>query len=346
MADGKWINGLTADTPLTEAARRVLSVRLQVVGEILPKAVQEADADPEHVHQLRVATRRADAALRIFAPCLRRKVHKSARRRVRRVRKAAGAARDWDVFLIALAERRATQPEKEQAGLTFLFGYAYGQRTAAQTELEAAGTEEHAGYDAFLAETTAAVEPPTDDLPPDAVLLHLARPLLLDLERELEWTATGDLSDYAHLHQVRIAGKRLRYAMEVFADCFSLSFREVLYPRVEEMQEILGRANDSHVAEGRLMELKRRLRRGWAGEWKRLQPGVESLLRFHQRRLPQERKRFLQWWEEWRKTGQPQLVALLGGEAAVPDKPAADGDRAAGGLAGRGLAPKATMDPK
>ena len=315
MADGKWINGLTADVPLTEAARRALSVRLQVVGETLPRAVQEADGDPELVHQLRVSTRRADAALRIFGPCLRRKVFKAARKRLRRLRRAAGAARDWDVFLIGLVERRATQPEKEQAGLTFLFGYGHGQRTAAQAELEAAGLEEHAGYDAFLHETVAAVGPPAD-LPHDAVLADLGRPLLLALARELEWKATGDLADYAHLHQVRIAGKRLRYAMEVFADCFSLSFRETLYPRVEEMQEILGRANDSHVAEGRLSELKGRLRRGWAGEWKRLQPGVEGLLRFHQRRLPQERKRFLKWWEEWRKTGQSELAAMLGGEPA------------------------------
>ena len=37
---------------------------------------------------------------------------------------------------------------------------------------------------------------------------------------------------------------------------------------------------------------------------------------FHQRRLPQERKRFLIWWEEWRKTGQPKLAAMLGGEPA------------------------------
>ena len=47
----------------------------------------------------------------------------------------------------------------------------------------------------------------------------------------------------------RIGAARLRYAMEVFADCFPPPFREVLYPMVEEMQEILGRANDSQVAE-------------------------------------------------------------------------------------------------
>ena len=110
---------------------------------------------------------------------------------------------------------------------------------AAQADLEAAGVEEHTSFDAFLEATTAAVRP-ARDLPHEAVLLGLARPLLTARLHELDWTAAGDLQDYAHLHQVRIAGKRLRYAMEVFADCFSLSFREELYPRIEEMQEILG----------------------------------------------------------------------------------------------------------
>ena len=249
MSEGKWIAGMTADAPLTKAAHHALSVRLRTVAHALPLAVQESDRDPEYVHQLRVATRRADAALRLFASCLPRKIHKAARTRLRRLRRAAGAAHDWDVFLLALAERRLKQPEKDQAGLNFLFGYAYGHRTVAQAELETVGDEEHSTFDAFR-ETTAAAVRPSEDLPDDATLLDLARPLLTGLLRELEWTASGDLEDYAHLHQVRIAGKRLRYAMEVFADCFPASFREELYPRVEEMQEILGRANDSHVAEG------------------------------------------------------------------------------------------------
>jgi CHAD domain-containing protein len=290
---------------------------LRMVAEYLPRAVQEADRDPENVHQLRVATRRADAALRIFAPCLPGKVLKKARGRLRRLRRAAGAARDWDVFLIGLTERRVKQAEKEQSGLNFLFGYAFGLRTAAQADLETAGAEEHQSFDAFLEATVAAVRP-APDLPDDAALFRLAQPLLTARLHELDWAAAGDLQDYAHLHQVRIAGKRLRYAMEVFADCFSLQFRDELYPRVEEMQEILGRANDSHVAEMRLASLRQHLRRGWPAEWKRVQTGVESLLRFHQRRLPQERRRFLQWWEEWSKKGAPALNVLLGGEAWQP----------------------------
>src|SRR5581483_5712878 len=92
------------------------------------------------------------------------------------------------------------------------------------------------------------------------ILLDLARPQLAGLVHELDRAAAGDLKDYAVLHQVRIAGKRLRYAMEVFGDCFPPMFRDELYPAVEEMQEVLGLANDSHVASGNLSELRERLR--------------------------------------------------------------------------------------
>src|SRR5947209_3091703 len=85
MADGKWIPGLRADMPLLEAARRVLHVRLQVVRDYLPKAVAEAEGDPEMVHQLRVATRRGDAALRLFRDCLSGGAYREARRRLRSI---------------------------------------------------------------------------------------------------------------------------------------------------------------------------------------------------------------------------------------------------------------------
>jgi len=312
MADGKWIEGLTAKTPLTEAARRVLGVRLALVRDALPRAVREADRDPEHVHQLRVGARRADAALRIFGPCLPKKAYKEARKQLRRLRRAAGAARDWDVFLIDLDEWRAARPEREQPGLDFLLGYGHGLRSAAQAELESAADEERNRLDALVNETGEAVRPP-HDLVGDGVLPDLGRPLLAGLASGLEWAASGDLDDYARLHQVRIAGKRLRYAMEVFADAFPAPFREELYPRVEEVQEVLGRANDSHVAEGRLEALRGRLKAAAPAEWKRVRAGVEALLRFHRRRLPQARKRFLQWWEQWGKTGAPALRELLGG---------------------------------
>jgi len=93
MADGKWVSGLTAEMELVEAARRVLEVRLRVVGEYLPRVERADPTDTENVHQLRVATRRAGAALRIFKVCLPHKVARRAGQRLRRIRRAAGRGR-------------------------------------------------------------------------------------------------------------------------------------------------------------------------------------------------------------------------------------------------------------
>jgi CHAD domain-containing protein len=312
MAGGKWIEGLHADTPLADAARHALTVRLEVVREYLPKALHEPDKDPEHVHQLRVGTRRAGAALRIFAVCLPDKVCKKARRRLRRIRRAAGAARDWDVFLMTLAGW-PVRSERQRTGFDFLAGYALGQRLAAQAHLQEIGADEPYAFDRLLAETVAAVEGPTDG---PETLADLARPLLSDRLRDLDEAAARDLNDYGNLHQVRIAGKRLRYAMEVFADCFTHRFRDELYPAVEEMQEILGAANDSHVADQRLGVLRDKVRASRVADWKRFRPGLDGLLRYHRQRLPKERRRFLAWWERWRKSGSEDLLSGLIGVPA------------------------------
>jgi CHAD domain-containing protein len=270
----------------------------------------EADRDAEYVHQLRVGTRRADAALRIFAGCLPKKTYRKARRHLRRVRRAAGAARDWDVFLADMLAREAKEDAKHRGGLDFLIGYALGQRAAAHTELEAVYAEVGPTFETLLTHTVDAVQPCCDE-PAPTVLVDLARPMLFDRLKELEQAAMGDLNDYTQLHQVRIAGKRLRYAMEVFVDCFDAEFRTTLYPRVEELQEILGRANDSHVAVERLTDLRERIRAVCASAWPRLQPGIEQLLRAHQRRLPQERRRFLKWWVQWHPAGSEDVMKAL-----------------------------------
>src|SRR5260221_5916979 len=103
MADDKWISGLRGDMPVPEAARLVLAVRLGVVLDRLPAAVARADEDVEHVHQLRVGTRRAGAAVRIFGDSLPAKLFRKVNRALRAIRRAAGAARDWDGFLDMVA---------------------------------------------------------------------------------------------------------------------------------------------------------------------------------------------------------------------------------------------------
>lgn len=310
MAQGKWISDLKPATPLIEAARHVLFVRMQVVRDYLPRAALEADEDAEFVHQLRVGTRRADAAVRIFADCLPKKIYRKARQRLRKLRRAAGAARDWDVFVADLLTREQSADAQQRGGLDFLIGCALGQRAAAQAALLAVFHEEEPTFERFLVRTVDSIQHPGDPSPP-LILVDLARPMLFDRLKELEHAALGDLSDYTQLHQVRIAGKRLRYAMEVFADCFDAEFRDTLYPRIEDLQEILGRANDSHVAAQRLIALRERLRAVCPTAWPRLQPGFEQLLRSHQRRPPLERRRFLKWWGQWHPAGSEAVMTSL-----------------------------------
>ena len=317
MPGGKWITELKATTPVTDAARHVLTVRLEEVRDDLQRALQETDKDPEHVHQLRVGTRRARAALDIFACCLPPKVYKVARQHLRNIRRVAGEARDWDVFLATLTQWRRDQGKKLCPGLDCLVGYVVARREAAQVQLEEAGKDYPFAFHRFLAETVAAVGKPDD--PCLSTLLDLALPQLTALLQQLDEAAGRDLEDYQQLHQVRILGKRLRYAMEVFADCFAPAFREQIYPAVEKMQEVLGNANDSIVACGRLEVLLKGLQTYVPGDLKRYRPGLEGLLHFHQTRLPQDRQLFQDWWTVWRQSGsEAAFFALL----KDPDVPA------------------------
>ena len=309
MAAGKWISDVRAETPIPDAARHVLTVRLEVVRDYLPLAMREPDNDPENVHQLRVGTRRARAALDIFTCCLPIKVYKVARKNLRNLRRVAGEARDWDVFLASLTQWGRQQERKQRAGMDCLVGYVVAKREAAQLQLAEASKDYPFDFDRFLAETVAAVHKPHD--PRLRTLLELAVPRLSGLLNELDTAVNRNLDDYDCLHQVRILGKRLRYAMEVFTNCFPPVFSEQIYPSVEEMQEILGNANDSHVARGRLEGLATRLEGLVPAEWKRFEPGLASLLRYHQTRLPEERQRFRDWWGIWRQSGGAALLAIL-----------------------------------
>src|SRR5947209_8675375 len=191
MPGGKWLEGLLPTTEVADAARVALSVRLDVVWEYLPLAVGEAAKDPEHVHQLRVGTRRARAALDIFAGCLPSKAYRAGKKQLRAIRRAAGQARDWDVFLAELAEREHRKNRRHQAGLDFLVGYAVAQRAVAQDYLvEAAGDDPH-DFEEFVSTLVAAARPPAkDDL---HTLADLARPQISCLARELEKAAGQDL---------------------------------------------------------------------------------------------------------------------------------------------------------
>ena len=269
MADSKWIEGLTPTMPVVDAARMVLAERLASVGRRLYWALNQNEEDTEHVHQLRVSTRRAGAALRIFADCLPAKSYKRARRHLRELRRAAGRARDWDVFLAEITARHARAAASQRPGLDFLLGLGHGQRMAAQDHLVHATQHSEMELAHLQESTLSSLIPPHNGV---VRLADLAQTTLATLLNELVHAADQDLLAYEHLHQVRILGKQLRYGMEIFVSCYVDDFRSKIYGDVETMQEMLGQANDSHVASQHLDTLRTGSRRLKAGNGRRCSP--------------------------------------------------------------------------
>src|SRR5262245_56380904 len=97
----KWLPDVSPDDRAVDVAARALADRLETVRRHLKRAAKTADA--EAVHQLRVWTRRAVAAVGLYADLIPTKHCKWFRKWLRRLRRAAGRVRDSDVFAGQLA---------------------------------------------------------------------------------------------------------------------------------------------------------------------------------------------------------------------------------------------------
>lgn len=316
MAEGKWINGLGAAMPVEDAARVVFAARFEVVRHYLPLAATKPYEDVEYVHQLRVGTRRAGAALQVFALCLPRKHLRAAKQSLRGLRRAAGDARDWDVFLLALADARTDEPADAPA-FDFLAGYALGERSAAQARLVSAADDVGPRFAADTTVLPAHVRPPRGADAP-ATFGDLARAEMTALFVEFNRAVGTDPSEPDALHQLRILGKRVRYAMELFASCFTESFRTELYRSVEAVQEALGEVQDATVGRARLATLRERLTQVLPDDWPRYEPGVAKLLRGHDATSAAGRERFAAWRAGWDEVWATHPPTPLGGAGAEP----------------------------
>jgi CHAD domain-containing protein len=292
----KWIEGLAPEGGVREAARLSLEVRFGAVSRFLPLAAEHAHEDVEHVHRLRVATRRATAALRLYADWLPQDTMRWLKKRLRKIRRAAGEARDLDVLaerlhrelghralllldeisrrraaaqpaIVAVAERCARQDRFQCKVHRLLGGIAPREKCARKAE----GSLTF--HDWARQSLTDATDQFFEAMPAAA---HAADP--------------GDGSDTAALHQFRIRGKALRYAVELLAPAFGPELRGEYYPVIEQVQERLGRINDHVVGAARL--------RDWCHSVTNpdSEDLLEALMQQEQVRLAETIAEFHQWW--------------------------------------------------
>ncbi len=215
--------------------------------------VVRLDADPEGVHQARVATRRLRSDLRTFLPMLEPGWTDALRVELRWLGDALGQARDTDVLLDRMRELIANVPDAESPGAADAVETLERQDKGAHAAvLEVLRSDR---YVALLDRLVAAANEPA--LLPAAD--GFAGESLPSLVRE-PWKAlrsaikegTEKLSD-DDLHGIRIHVKRVRYAAEAVAPVGGREARRFA-EAAAELQGVLGEHHDAVVAEAWLRE--------------------------------------------------------------------------------------------
>jgi CHAD domain-containing protein len=241
----KWIAVDSPNEPVTRVARRAVRDRLLWVRHYMSLSAKRPEEDVEYVHQLRVCSRRATAALATFEAFFPKRRAAWFKKQLKRIRRAAGAARDFDVLALRLATALKSESSEAAAGLS---AWVADDRRKAQPAIDEVHNRlRKRKFKRRIRQLAsgARFRGPANLCEP--TFAEAARCGMRHTLEEFFAAAEADLKDTGRLHVLRIAGKRLRYAMEIFAGAFGSKFRKQLYPRVEELQEKLGEIND-HVA--------------------------------------------------------------------------------------------------
>jgi CHAD domain-containing protein len=240
---------------IAEGARRVLR---RFFGRMLARedAVIK-DEDPEDVHQMRVASRKLRAALQIVEGIYDPADIRRYRRGLRRVAEALADVRDLDVFGAHVLAYLGTLPEESRAEIVPLVAAIEVQRTQARAILIDDLDERR--YQKFKREFATFLTTPGEGLASDEGIDANTR--VRDFagsaiwRRYEQWRAHElTLASDDGRHEARIAGKRLRYTLEFFAEALGPNVEQVLAPLVA-LQECLGALQDSVVARQRIEAL-------------------------------------------------------------------------------------------
>jgi CHAD domain-containing protein len=247
-------------------------------------AAQKASQDIEHVHQLRVSVRRAKAAMELYGDLLPSKKAKSLNQMLRRLRKAAGEARDLDVLI-----ERLSAHASEESSLRPLLKEMKAYRKAAQKPLKR--SYKRAKQEGFRKQSRkllksiryAGIEP---------VFVDFARMAFQPMVDDFFQAGAADLTSVNALHQMRISGKQMRYAIELLAGAFGRAFRDDLYPVFGEIQEQLGAINDHATAITLFNSWSER------SDQDRRRIALGELVLHERLQLQECRAKFLDWWTD------------------------------------------------
>jgi CHAD domain-containing protein len=248
LADGQTLD-VRADDPWSEAGRKVLRFHLGRMLTRVPGVI--AGEDVEEVHAMRVAARRMRAAWRVFGDGFERETVRRYREDLREVGGRLGAVRDLDVLIGIVAAYGAHASGRQREGLVPLVAAWDEGREARRVELVELLGSEHFGrfVEAYIELVTSEGLAATPTKPHTPRLVRDRMPSTAWAAYEAVWAFDDGLADadLATLHQLRIAGKWLRYTLEFVREPLQPEATELIRPAVA-LQDHIGTLHDLHVA--------------------------------------------------------------------------------------------------
>lgn len=271
--------------------------------------------DIEPVHQARVASRRMRAGLRMFGDCFDAKTAGQWRKRIRRLTRGLGRARDLDVHIEFLDEFLAGLEEKDRRhrpGVERLRLRLCQQREAIQPKVIRTLDALQKGN--FMAEMAGELEKELFQLRHAGVTLQsryvFARTAMHIRQGRQDVLgheeALSDPDDSEGHHQLRIAAKRLRYTMEICDAAYEGQLRPIV-KAIKKVQSLLGDIHDCDVWIGYVQEFmgQERVRTiayfGHHGPFNRLKPGLQLLVDERRRYRQEAFDRLLEHWRRLRE---------------------------------------------
>jgi CHAD domain-containing protein len=222
---------------------------MRALQRYLPSAIK---GDYDGVHQARVATRRLREAVPVLTTGAKGTKAGKARRKIRRLTRALGTVRELDVTM-GILDELAQRPGIPRNALEDVRALVLNERDERRKVLLERLGEVNAQK---LSRRLHAVAAALSNGEPDAWRERLAGRLVTRAKRFANAVNdAGHIYAPERLHLVRIAAKKLRYALEIAADGGILS-AQPLVGLLKRAQDTLGRLHDLQVLQHHVAEVQ------------------------------------------------------------------------------------------
>ena len=256
MAKAKEIEGLDCEAEAGAGINLVLRTRWEEMYALRPAALNRDE--PGGVHDMRVASRRLRSALQDFMPYLHKRRLAPPSDKLKKIAGALGAVRDQDVAIKELKKLEADAPPEVLPGIMRYADDRREKRALLYADLAAVITEEALSKTQveFLEALEHGVKSPRRGKKAGSDRGVTTGMSLREASHDIIRKRLGEVQDLSKslyrplksgpLHRLRIAAKKLRYALELFKPCWGEPFG-VWAEEVAELQTSLGELHDCDV---------------------------------------------------------------------------------------------------